>query len=101
MKVCVEKMAAKAEKSHDMIGLEPTGHYWFTFAAYVKEAGLKMVLGSPMHVKRTKELDDNDSSKSDRKYQKTIAKLVLEGHYLVPNVPEGAYAELRICMNCR
>ena len=101
MKVWVEEMAAKAEKSHVMIGLEPTGHYWFTFAAYLKEAGMKLVLVSPMHVKRTKELDDNDPSKSDRKDPKTIAKLVLEGRYLVPYVPDGVYAELRIYMNCR
>lgn len=101
MKTWVEEMAAKAEKSHVMVGIEPTGHYWFTFAAYLKEVGMKLVLVSPMHVKRTKELDDNDPSKSDRKDPKTIAKLVLEGRYLVPYVPEGVYAELRICMNCR
>lgn len=101
MKAWVDEIAEKAEKSHVMVGIEPTGHYWFTFAAYLKEVGMKLVLVSPMHVKRTKELDDNDPSKSDRKDPKTIAKLVLEGRYLVPYVPEGVYAELRICMNCR
>lgn len=101
MKVWAETIAAKAGKSHVMVGIEPTGHYWFTFAAYLKDAEMKLVLVSPMHVKRTKELDDNDPSKSDRKDPKTIAKLVLEGRYLVPYVPEGVYAELRIYMNCR
>ena len=100
-KAWVDKAAAKAEKSHIIVGLEPTGHYWFTFAAYLKEAGMGLVLVSPMHVKRTKELDDNDPSKSDRKDPKTIAKLVNEGRYIVPYIPEGVYAELRICMNCR
>ena len=101
MKAWVEEIAEKAEKSHVMIGIEPTGHYWFTFAAYLKEVGMKLVLVSPMHVKRTKEMDDNDPGKSDRKDPKTIAKRVLEGRYLVPYVPEGVYAELRVCMNCR
>ena len=43
---------------------------------------MKLVLVSPMHVKRTKELDGNDPSKSDRKDPKTIAKLVLEVRYV-------------------
>lgn len=101
MKVWVEETAAKAGKSHVMIGAEPTGHYWFTLAAYLKDTGINLVLVSPMHVKRSKELDDNHPSKSDRKDPKTIAKLVLEGRYMHPYMPEGVYAELRICMNCR
>lgn len=36
-----------------------------------------------MHVKRTKELDDNHPSKNDRKAPKVIAKLVTEGRYLI------------------
>ena len=91
----------QSEKSQVLVGMEPTGHYWFTLAAELKEQGIKLVLVNPMHVKRTKELDDNHPSKSDRKDPKTIAKLVLEGRYLVPYIPEGLYAELRICMNCR
>lgn len=91
----------QSEKSQVLVGMEPTGHYWFTLAAELKEQGIKLVLVNPMHVKRTKELDDNHPSKSDRKDPKTIAKLVLEGRYLVPYIPEGLYAELRVCMNCR
>ena len=100
-KAWVEEEAAKAEKSHVMVGAEPTGHYWFTLAAYLKDSGMELVLVSPMHVKRSKELDDNHPSKNDRKDPKTIAKLVLEGRYILPYMPEGVYAELRICMNCR
>ena len=54
-----------------------------------------------MHVKRTKELDDNHPSKTDLKDPKTIAKLVIEGRYLEPYIPEDIYAELRVMNNNR
>ncbi|WP_047811372.1 IS110 family transposase, partial [Desulfosporosinus acididurans] len=50
---------------------------------------------------RSKELDDNHPSKTDAKDPKTIAKLVIEGRYNEPYIPEGIYAELRIAMACR
>lgn len=53
-----------------------------------------MVLVHPYHMKRSKELDDGHPSKSDRKAPKTIAKLVLEGRYVLPYIPQGLYAEL-------
>jgi transposase len=90
-----ETVSAKAQKTEIMVGAEPTGHYWFTFGQYLKENGVRLVFVNPMHVKRTKELDDNNPSKTDRKDPKTIAKLVIEGRYLEPYIPEGIYAEIR------
>ena len=46
MKDWVEEIAERTEKGHVMVGIEPTGHYWFTFAAYLKEVGMKLVLVS-------------------------------------------------------
>lgn len=97
----VSELAAKERKSRVIVGAEPTGHYWFTLAVYLRNSGVKLVLVNPYHVKRSKELDDNHSSKSDRKDPKTIAKLVLEGRFIEPYLPEGLYAELRVAMNCR
>ena len=37
-----------------MVGCEPTGHYWFNFARYVKQSGMTLVLVNPYHVKQTK-----------------------------------------------
>lgn len=90
-----------AEKTHVIIGAEPTGHYWFTLAAYLKSSDIQLVLVNPHHVKKSKELDDNHPSKSDRKDPKVIARLVLEGRYSEPYIPEGIYAELRIAMTVR
>ena len=51
------------------------------------------------HVKQSKALDDNNPSKSDKKDPKVIAKLVIDGRYSYPHIPEGVYAELRIANN--
>ena len=95
------ELAAKAQKTQYLIGAEPTGHYWFSLGVYLRDRDVKLVLVNPYHVKQSKELDDNHPSKTDRKDPKTIAKLVIEGRYSEPYIPEGIYAELRVAMNCR
>ena len=97
--ICGHKETLNAEKV--IIGCEPTGHYWFPFARYVKEAGIMLVLVNPYHVKQIKELDDNSPKKTDFKDPKTIAKLVLEGRYSIPYIPEGVFAELRQAVSSR
>lgn len=97
----IERLKRQAEKECIVVGVEPTGHYWFSLASYLKEQSIKLVLVNPFHVKRSKELDDNHPSKTDAKDPKTIAKLVIEGRYNEPYIPEGIYAELRIAMACR
>lgn len=97
----VEKLKHGSRKTSIVVGAEPTGHYWFNLAPYLMEHEMKLVLVNPHHVKKSKEMDDNHPSKNDRKDPKTIAKLVCEGRYHVPYIPEGVYAELRIVMDCR
>ena len=83
-------------KTKIIVGIEPTGHYWFTLGRHLREQGVKLVMVNPYAVKQTKELDDNDPTKNDGKDPKVIAKLVLDGRYSIPYVPTGAYADLRI-----
>jgi len=97
----IEGLKRQAQKDNVLVGAEPTGHYWFGLASYLKEQNIKLVLVNPFHVKRSKELDDNHPSKTDAKDPKTIAKLVIEGRYNEPYIPEGIYAELRIATACR
>ena len=97
----LEETCKSNNKTKIIIGAEPTGHYWFTLAEYLKENSIKFVFVNPMHVKRTKELDDNHPSKNDRKDPKVIAKLVTEGRYLIPYIPEDIYAELRVANESR
>ena len=89
------------DKDRILVGAEPTGHYWFGVASYLKQENIKLVLVNPFHVKRSKELDDNHPSKTDRKDPKTIAKLVIDGRYSEPYIPEGVYAELRTLVSNR
>ena len=92
----LDETCKSKQKNNVIVGAEPTGHYWFTLAEYLKENNKNLVFVNPMHVKRTKELDDNHPSKNDRKDPKVIAKLVIEGRYLTPHIPEDVYAELRV-----
>ena len=97
----VDILKKKTNKNAVLVGAEPTGHYWFGLASYLKAQEIKLVLVNPFHVKRSKELDDNHPSKTDFKDPKTIAKLVIEGRYNEPYIPEGVYADLRIATACR
>ena len=62
---------------------------------------MKPVLVNPHHVEKSKELDDNDQTKNDRKDPKVIAGLVREGRYMILYLPDGVYADLRIALNIR
>jgi transposase len=95
------KIANKNGKDKIVVGFEPTGHYWFTFAQAILEEGMMVVQVNPFHVKSSKELDDNSPSKSDRKDPKTIAMLIKDGRYQIPYMPKGRYAELRKANNLR
>ena len=97
----MEDLQQKAAKTQVIIGCEPTGHYWFPLARYLKELKLKLVIVNSFHVKQLKELDDNSPKKTDLKDPKTIAKLVVEGRYSEPYLPEGIYADLREAVSSR
>ncbi len=62
---------------------------------------MKPVHVNPHHVKKSKELDDNNPNKNDRKDPKTIAALVNEGRFTYPYMPVGIYAEIRSLSNLR
>ncbi|CCF16879.1 transposase family protein [Brevibacillus laterosporus GI-9] len=83
------------------VGMEPTGHYWLNLAHFLKEQCINFVVVNPMHVKKSKELDDNSPTKNDVKDARVIAQLVKDGRYAVPNIPQGVYAELRVARKIR
>ena len=84
-----------------IVGMEPTGHYWLNLAHFLKEKQVKYGVVNPLHVKKSKELDDNSPTKNDIKDAKVIAQLVKDGRYAVPSLPQGIYAELREAMKIR
>lgn len=92
---------AIASAEQIIVGCEPTVHYWFTLAKYLKAQHINLALVNPYHVKQIKELDDNSPKKTDQKDPKTIAKLVADGRYSYPYLPEGIYADLREAVSSR
>ena len=89
------ELAAANDKQQIVLGLEPTGHYWFCLAAWMVSNDISVVQVNPYAVKQTKELEDNSQRKDDRKDPKLIANLVKDGNYGMPYLPEGLYADLR------
>jgi transposase len=100
LKICNSK-TLKNKISDVIIGMEPTGHYWKPLANYLKNQGFRVVGVNPYHTKKAKELDDNSQTKSDKKDALTIAKLVSDGRYFDPYLPQDLYAELRVLTNTR
>ena len=87
--------AAANEKTQIVMGLEPTGHYWFCLATWMIANGVSVVQVNPYAVKQTKEIEDNSQLKDDRKDPKLIANLVKDGNFGMPYLPEGIYADMR------
>lgn len=89
------EIAAEHKKKQIVLGLEPTGHYWFCLAEWMVSNGISVVQVNPYAVKQTKEVEDNSQLKDDRKDPKLIANLAKDGNYGMPYLPEGVYAEIR------
>src|SRR5690606_20296272 len=62
-----QRHAKENSKDHIIFGVEPTGHFWLNLAYYLTAKGYDIVLVNPMHVKKSKELDDNSPTKNDTK----------------------------------
>lgn len=83
-------------KTEVLVGIEPTGHYWLNLAHFLDDVGIPLVMTNPMHVKRSKELDDNLPTKNDRKDALVIARLLKDGRFSYPRILKDVEAELRV-----
>ena len=95
----IGELSSQNNKNNRIIGMEPTGHYWLPLAYWLMEEHQKVVVVNPAHVKKSKELDDNSPTKNDVKDARVISRLIQDGRYSEPHLPEGTYAELREGMN--
>jgi Transposase and inactivated derivatives len=64
-----------------IIGMEPTGHYWFNLANWLSDKEVHVVMVNPATTKRNKENRDNSPSKNDPKDALVIADAVSRGFY--------------------
>lgn len=91
----VHTLMSQHEKREVIVGVEPPGHYWLNLTYFLTSHDILCVTVNPMHVKRSKELDDNSPTKNDVKDAKVIVQLVKDGRYSIPILREEIYAELR------
>ena len=89
------KLADANDKKQIVLGLEPTGHYWFCLITWMVAKGISVVQVNPYAVKQTKEVEDNSQLKDDKKDPKLIANLVKDGNFGMPYLPEELYADIR------
>lgn len=82
------KIAVANNKNQIVVGLEPTGHYWFCLANWMVVNGISVVQVNSYAVKQTKEVEDNSQLKDDTKDPKLIANLVKDGNFGMPYLPE-------------
>lgn len=92
---CIVEAMKEFEKTEVIVGIEPTGHYWLNLAYFLDEKGIPLVMTNPMHVKRSKELDDNLPTKHDAKDALVIARLVKDGRFSYPRILKGMEAVAR------
>ena len=97
----ITELMQKNNLEEAMVGIEPTGHYWFDLGQFMNGKNIRFVMVNPHHVHKTKEPDDNSPSKNDRKDPRVIAGLVRDGRYFYSYMPTGVYAELRNASNRR
>lgn len=97
----VERLRKQEDLDEVVFGMEPTGPYWKALAWRLKSLGLRVVTVNTHHTKQAKELDDNSPTKNDKKDALVISRLVKDGRYYDPYLPEDVYGELRVCSNAR
>lgn len=85
----IERTQEVRQLTRVVVGMEPTGSYWFALHHWLHRQGIQTVLVNPMHVKRSKELDDNSPTKSDPKDAGVIARLVRDARFTEAHLPTG------------
>lgn len=96
-----DSLQSENSKTNVIVGMEPTGPYWLPFARWLQTEGYWTVTVNPSHVKKSKELDDNNQAKTDYRDARVIAQLIKDARFSEPNLLKGVYEELRNAKNIR
>jgi transposase len=84
-----------------IVGMEPTGHYWFNLSKWLYDNNIEAVTVNPHLVKKNKENRDNTQSKSDIKDALVIADMVKNGYYSFIRPTSESFEKLRVLMSNR
>lgn len=97
----IQGVQAKHRLSSVIVGLEPTGHYWFNLAHWLLQQSIEVVLVNPVTTHRNKENRDNSPSKNDPKDALVIADVVSRGYYTEYAPQEAVFERLKTVMSDR
>jgi transposase len=97
----VEGLQQKHRLNSVILGMEPTGHYWWNLANWLTNKGYNVVQVNPATTKRNKENRDNSPSKSDPKDALVIADVVSRGYYYDYTRQDDVFQKLRTMMSDR
>ncbi|MEC5426086.1 IS110 family transposase [Virgibacillus sp. C22-A2] len=87
--------------STEIVGMEPTGHYWLNLSKWLYDQSIDVVTVNPHLVKKNKENRDNTQSKSDKKDALVIADMIKNGYYSFIHPTSEAFEKLRVLMSNR
>lgn len=87
--------------STEIVGMEPTGHYWLNLSKWLYDQSIDVVTVNPHLVKKNKENRDNTQSKSDKKDALVIADMVKNGYYSIIHPTSEGFEKLRVLMSNR
>lgn len=78
-----------------LVGMEPTNYFWKLVAMYLEDHSIPYCLVNAYTVRRRREGDNLDASKTDALDADAVADLVRTGKYTETRLLHGLYAELR------
>lgn len=82
-----------------IVAMEPTSYFWKLVAAELERHGRRYVLVNPYTVRKHREGDQIDRSKTDPRDAFFVAELTRTGKFTDTQLLHGAYAELReLCL---
>lgn len=97
----IQDVQAKHRLPSLIVGMEPTGHYWFNFANWLLQRNIEVVLVNPVATHRNKENRDNSPSKNDPKDALVIADLVSRGYYTEYSPQAPIFERVKTAMSNR
>lgn len=97
----LRKLQCEHRLDHVIVGMEPTGHYWFNLARWLDEQGVEVVVVNPYLVKKNKDNRDNSRSKNDAKDALVIADMIKNGYYTPVRLMSETFETLRVFMKSR
>lgn len=97
----IQRTLNERRLSNILVGMEPTGHYWFNLANWLLSQGVEVVLVNPVLTHRHKENRDNSPSKNDTKDALVIADLVSRSYYTEYAPQEEEFERLKTAVRNR